>query len=147
MKRLLTLLSASIPDDIKLIVFTDSEHELNTSIKIQSSFLYPEARDKYSSWRTLSNIPKLFFYQIRDVILINRKYNVVGYVATGPGVSILPALLFKLMKVKVIGFESWSRFYQKSYTGKILYLISDMFFVQNKSLLRVYKNAAYKGRL
>jgi UDP-N-acetylglucosamine:LPS N-acetylglucosamine transferase len=79
---------------------------------------------------------------------INQKHSVKAVISTGPGISILTALFFKLFtKAKVIHVETWSRFYSKSLTGRILYRLSDFFFVQNEELLKLYPKAIYRGRL
>ncbi len=48
---------------------------------------------------------------------------------------------------KVVVFESWCRFEHKSITGKVLYRFSDLFFIQNRELQKLYKKAIYRGRL
>lgn len=68
-------------------------------------------------------------------------------ISTGPGVVIFPALISKLLGSRVLHIETWSRFYSKSLTGKIMYYVADEFWVQNKSLQNVYPKSKYCGRL
>lgn len=76
-----------------------------------------------------------------------KKYDNICLISTGPGISILPSLIVRLLNGKVIHIETWSRFYSKSMTGKVMYYISNVFLVQNKTLLSVYPKAKYSGRL
>jgi hypothetical protein len=68
-------------------------------------------------------------------------------VSTGPGIAIIPAIIFRLFKKLVIHVETWSRFYSKSLTGMIMYPVSDIFIIQNIELQCFYKRAIYAGRL
>jgi len=47
----------------------------------------------------------------------------------------------------VIFIESWARVYSKSDSGKLVYPIADLFFVQWKEMEKVYPHAIYAGRL
>ncbi|REL30209.1 PssD/Cps14F family polysaccharide biosynthesis glycosyltransferase [Thalassotalea euphylliae] len=149
MNRLLEKLENSVPKDTYFVVISDSTKELSVKRErdIVESFIYDEARDKHSVIKTIFTLPKLFMSQLFDFTRLRSRYEVTGIITTGPGVSILPALLCKMTGVKVIAFESWSRFHTQSYTGKLLYKIADIFFIQNKSLIKHYPNAVYKGRL
>jgi UDP-N-acetylglucosamine:LPS N-acetylglucosamine transferase len=75
-----------------------------------------------------------------------RKYR-VSIISTGPGISLIPSLIVKVLGGKVIHIETWSRFYTKSGAGKMMYLIADRFYIQNKELSSVYPKATYAGRL
>ena len=68
-------------------------------------------------------------------------------VSTGPGIAILPAILTRSFGGKVVHIETWSRFYSKSMTGKVMYFLANKFYVQNQSLLKLYKQAIYSGKL
>ncbi|HAO9336376.1 TPA: polysaccharide biosynthesis protein, partial [Escherichia coli] len=48
---------------------------------------------------------------------------------------------------KVIYIETWSRFTTYSLSGRIMYRLSNKFYIQNKSLLELYPKAIYSGRL
>ncbi|RWX72776.1 MAG: hypothetical protein Metus_1635 [Candidatus Methanosuratincola subterraneus] len=68
-------------------------------------------------------------------------------VSAGPGMAVPVSVVCKLFGKKVIFIEDWSRVYQKSKTGRAMYNISDLFFVQWPELLRLYPKAIYAGRL
>jgi UDP-N-acetylglucosamine:LPS N-acetylglucosamine transferase len=75
------------------------------------------------------------------------KFHISGAISTGPGIAIIPFIIFKLFRKKTLFIESFCRFSTKSFTGKILYKVSRRFLVQNKELLALYPKAEYCGRL
>jgi len=105
-------------------------------------------RDKYQkyliSFSKLVNAFKLIILTIR-ILRENRNLN--GMVSTGPGVVIIPAIIFRICRKKVVYLETWSRFYSKSITGFFMEKISSLFIVQNKELNKLYKKSEYGGRL
>jgi UDP-N-acetylglucosamine:LPS N-acetylglucosamine transferase len=125
-----------------VIVLTDTHNK-----KITPEILHCELGDfrgkdgfnLYGFFRHLKNI-----YSIVMPII---KSNDVALISTGPGIAILPALLVKVFGGKVVHIETWSRFYSKSGAGKIMYLIADKFYFQNKELSLVYPKGIYAGRL
>jgi UDP-N-acetylglucosamine:LPS N-acetylglucosamine transferase len=68
-------------------------------------------------------------------------------ISTGPGMCIIPSLLFRLLGREVIHLETWSRFDSRSFTGRVMYRVATKFYVQNASLMSLYRNAIYAGRL
>jgi UDP-N-acetylglucosamine:LPS N-acetylglucosamine transferase len=89
-----------------------------------------------------------FFKVISDSIkfLINEKPKVI--ISTGGGFVIPLCYLGKLFGSKIIFIETSSRITEKSLTGRSVYPIADLFFVQWKSLLKYYgKKAIYGGTL
>ena len=78
-------------------------------------------------------------------ILRKEKPNVI--ISTGAGVAIPACFLGKFFfKSKVIFIESFCRIKEPSLSGKLIYPIADLFFVQWKSLLDFYgKKAIYRG--
>lgn len=79
------------------------------------------------------------------IAIIRSNTNVV--ITAGPGVGAIFSYVGKLFGEKVIFIESWARVYSKSDSGKIVYPIADLFFVQWKEMKKVYPNAIYVGRL
>ncbi len=78
-------------------------------------------------------------------ILIKENPNVL--ISTGSNIPIPFFILGKLMGKKLIYIESISRVSKPSLSGRILYRISDMFFIQWVYLKKDYPNAIYAGRL
>jgi len=68
-------------------------------------------------------------------------------ITAGPGVGAIFSYIGKLLGKKVIFIESWARVYSKSDSGKLVYPIADLFFVQWKEMEKVYPNAIYAERL
>jgi len=78
-------------------------------------------------------------------ILLKTKANVV--LSAGPSMTIPFFYLAKLFGKKLIFVESWVRIHHKSLTGRFVYPISDLFFVQWASMKKIYKKAVFAGRL
>ncbi|HBH9612460.1 polysaccharide biosynthesis protein, partial [Escherichia coli] len=88
--------------------------------------------------------PLIIFKQTYSIL---RKKNIKVIVTTGPGIAIAATLAAKLVGTKVIYIETWSRFTTYSLSGRIMYRLSNKFYIQNKSLLELYPKAIYSGRL
>jgi beta-1,4-N-acetylglucosaminyltransferase len=67
--------------------------------------------------------------------------------STGANIAVPISVLGRLMGVKVIHIETGSRVYTMSSTGKLMYRIADLFFVQWQPLQKDYPRAIYAGRL
>jgi len=88
------------------------------------------------------NFLKCLFQTIS--ILIKEKPKVI--ISTGAGVAVPACFLGKFFfKSKVIFIESFCRIKEPSLSGKLIYPIADLFFVQWKSLLNYGEKAIYKG--
>jgi beta-1,4-N-acetylglucosaminyltransferase len=68
-------------------------------------------------------------------------------ISAGPGVGVIFSYIGKFLGKKVVFIESWARVYSKSDSGKLVYPIADLFFVQWKEMKKVYPNSIYAGRL
>jgi len=92
------------------------------------------------------SVKKIFKCGFQTIpILIKEKPDIV--ISTGAGVAIPSCILAKILfRSKIIFIESFCRIDSASMSGKILYHISDLFFVQWKKLLKKYGDKAmYKG--
>ncbi|MCF6245463.1 MAG: hypothetical protein L3J43_10575 [Sulfurovum sp.] len=145
MKRLLTSIENNCNSN-KYISIYENGAFLNEDT-IQKNYEFPTMRDKYSKIKTILNIITGLFKIISLLFHIKRKYDVKIILSTGPGLTILPAYFFKIFQVKLIYIETDCRFTTKSFTGKLLYPISDKFYVPNQSLLKLYPKSEYCGRL
>jgi len=67
-------------------------------------------------------------------------------ISCGTSSSVPISYLGKLMGKKVIFIESWSRVFDRSLSGRLIYPIADLFFVQWKELKALYPKAIYAGR-
>jgi len=69
-------------------------------------------------------------------------------VSTGSEIAIPAFYLAKLLRIKTVFIESWTRVDRPTGTGKIVYRVSDLFLVQWESLLKKYgKKAKYEGAI
>ena len=66
-------------------------------------------------------------------------------ISTGASIAINFALLAKVLGIKFIYIESISRAEELSITGKIVYLLSDEFYVQWPQLTKKYSKVLFKG--
>ena len=79
-------------------------------------------------------------------ILCKEKPNLI--VSTGSEIAIPAFYLAKLLRIKTIFIESWTRVVQPSGTGRVVYPVSDVFLVQWERLLSKYgKKARYEGAI
>lgn len=83
-------------------------------------------------------------FQVAIILLTVRPRVVMG---CGPAVSALVSVAGKLLGAKVIHIETGSRVSALSRSGKIVYNIADLFFVQWPTLKEKYPRAIYAGRL
>lgn len=67
--------------------------------------------------------------------------------STGANIAVPISVFGRLMGVKVIHIETGSRVYTMSSTGKLMYRIAHLFFVQWEPLQKDYPRAVYAGRL
>ena len=69
-------------------------------------------------------------------------------VSTGSEIAIPAFYLARLLGIKTIYIETWTRVIQPSGTGRIVYPVSDIFLVQWERLLTRYGNKAkYEGAI
>jgi len=92
-----------------------------------------------AAWQTLRSTGRAFRV-VRQV----RPHAVIG---AGPSISVPVSLMGKLLGARVIHVESASRVQRLSMTGRILYPVADLFFVQWEDLREQYPKATYAGRL
>jgi UDP-N-acetylglucosamine:LPS N-acetylglucosamine transferase len=68
-------------------------------------------------------------------------------ISSGAGIALPGIILAKsIFRAKVVFIESLAYINKSTYTGRIAYYFSDVFFVQHKDLLKTYKKAIL-GRL
>lgn len=141
MSRLIRGLSGVNPQNF--IALTDST---KGQISCDEFFIVNEVRDKYSrqSFAPLINI----LFVIKLLVRIRNQYNVKVVISTGPGIGLIAAVFFKfLCGARVIHIETWSRFYSRSLTGRMMYQVADVFYIQNRELVGLYPKAVFSGRL
>ena len=79
-------------------------------------------------------------------ILLKEKPKLI--ISTGSEIAIPAFYLAKLLRIKTVFIESWTRVDRPTGTGKIVYPVSDLFLVQWERLLPKYgKKARYEGAI
>lgn len=106
-----------------------------------------ELRNKFSKRKYILSIIPVLADHFRTNLALHKNYKISMMLSTGPGLAIPASIICRLKKIPIVYVESWSRFYSLSITGKFMNIISDLFIVQNKSLLKLSKKAKYGGRL
>nr|BCB97489.1 hypothetical protein [Shewanella vesiculosa] len=142
MRRLLNQLKKASPE-MKFVSIADVPDVLGAIQHLEC----PEPRDKFSRWGSPLKVPYSALITLIQCIRLSFKHEISGIVSTGPGMAVLPSILFRLLSKQVIYIESWSRFYSGSLTGRFMYFIANVFYVQNKSMLAIFPKAKYSGRL
>lgn len=109
---------------------------------LDNAYLLSYNSDLYSS---KAIIPTIQLYL--EIARIISKEQPDAIISTGGGAIALPAFLSgKLIRSKLIYIEHIGRFDSPSKLGKVLYHLSDRFFVQNLDLLQCYgSKAEYHG--
>jgi UDP-N-acetylglucosamine:LPS N-acetylglucosamine transferase len=116
----------------------------------QKKIIYPDKiirikRNADFNENKLNIFLKTIFSFFKAIKIINKnKINVI--ISCGPGVSIPFFYAGFLLRKKLIFIESWLRLTSKSISGKLIYLIANLFFVQWKENLTNYPKALYRGR-
>lgn len=67
--------------------------------------------------------------------------------SSGPSVAVPVCILARLLGVKVIFVETGSRVSSLSTTGRIMYRVANLFFVQWPDLQKRYPRSVYAGRI
>jgi len=114
---------------------------------IVEPFFCIDARDKHYWYKNFFVFFAYIFLSIIQMFRIVFKYKVVGMISTGPGLAVIPGLICRLLRKKVIFFEDWCRFATPSLAGRIMYPIANVFFVQHESIRKFYPKSIYMGRL
>lgn len=101
----------------------------------------------YINNRTILRAIKWFFQSLVAAYHIIKEQQPTLLISTGGGDLAVPVFIVgRLLGIKLLYIEHIGRFNSPSSTGRILYWLSDRFFVQSKPLLRCYgKKAEYHG--
>jgi UDP-N-acetylglucosamine:LPS N-acetylglucosamine transferase len=130
--------------DINFVGILEGSHAEFFGIK--NYFIF-SLRDKNNLFISFLIFFFVLFFDLFKILWLILKYKPIGLISSGPGSVILAAFLFKFFKRKIVFIENASRLTTRSITGKIMYHLSDKFYIQNIELLDVYPNAIYAGLL
>ncbi len=142
MRRLLIQLRKASPD-LKFVSIADVPDTLGALQHLEC----PEPRDKFARWSSPFRLCYAGIVSLVQCLRLSRQHKISGIVSTGPGMAVLPSIWFRLSGKHVVYIESWSRFFSGSLTGHVMYRVSNCFYVQNRSMNKVFPKAKYAGRL
>ena len=140
-----------------LILYRDIKDAFECSFMLESSDpLTPKKLEGVTIYRAVAVrgkkesailiIPRLFWCTIQSFFVILRaRPDIV--LSTGPGFAGPICIWGKIFGKKIIFIESWSRVTTKSWPGKLLYPITDQFYVQWPEEKENYPKSIYVGRL
>jgi beta-1,4-N-acetylglucosaminyltransferase len=101
---------------------------------------------KWHHQRNYLPIGRILLSILQQLIIVLRvRPNVVF--STGPGIAIPSAVWGRLFGAKIIHIETAARMIRLSTSGRIMYKLAHLFFVQWESMLDQYPKAIYAGRL
>lgn len=120
------------------ILITESAH-----VSRAFDAVYPLELVNRKSIRYLFRFAKSFL-TIRKILKKERPTHIVSF---GAMCTVPVCLIGKLMGMKVIHVESFTRIRDLSLTGKILYPFADLFIVQWQQLAHKYPKAVFGGAL
>lgn len=89
----------------------------------------------------------LFLVNLWEAWRILRKERPTLLLSTGAGPAVPFALVGKLLGIRTIFIETFTRVTQPSLTGRIMYYVADRFFYQWKPLERYFPKGIYGGPL
>lgn len=92
--------------------------------------------------RNLRNLLRNFFLALQ----ILRKEKPSMLISTGAGVGVPFIYAAKLLGIRTVFIEAWTRVESLSMTGKLVYPVVDHLYVQYPELAEKYKKAHYKGQ-
>ena len=113
--------------------------EYSTEVNEQKAY-YIYQVNRIESISLLKMIANIF---ISFRVFIKERPDVV--ICTGVLATIPMCLFVKLFKKRLIYIESFAKVTSPTKSGKLLYKLSDQFYVQWESMKRIYPNAIYLG--
>jgi UDP-N-acetylglucosamine:LPS N-acetylglucosamine transferase len=131
--------------NVKYILISDA------NVNIPGIGLHLERNiSKFTKVRSFMNLFMFFIYYVRlffssFVYVLSKKPEIL--ISFGPILAIPYLFRGRLFRIEVIHVETWSRFYSRSFTGRIAYYLATKFIVQNKELQKLYPKSIYGGRL
>lgn len=144
MRRLIENLPGLNSSGLAKVAFTEGKAPSVASFEEHVMCL--PLRDK-AKGIVVSQAFKAIWLNTRVFWALNRRWDIRLMITTGPGIAVLAALLGRILGIRVLHVETQCRFYSKSMSGRLMYYLSDHFYVQNKELLQLYPKAIWCGRL
>jgi UDP-N-acetylglucosamine:LPS N-acetylglucosamine transferase len=98
--------------------------------------------------RNIGRNPLLMARAFFIIFRILRRERPKAIVSTGAEIAIPAFFLARLLRIRTIYIETWTRVVEPSGTGRLVYPVSDVFLVQWQQLLTKYgKKAKFEGAI
>lgn len=99
-------------------------------------FVNDPKRNPFKMVLNLFQSVRIFLKEMPDLVI-----------STGAGMAIPTCFISKIFGKKIIFIESMAAVYRPSFSGRMVYPISDLFIIQWRSLKKFYPKAVYGGIL
>ena len=144
-KEILTLVDM-LGDDLQFGYLIVKDDEVSEQIIRSPGPVYYVLRPRDKQHRLLHDITKTL-HSAMDSWRAIRRFKPHAVISSGPSVAVPVCVLARLSGRKVIFVETGSRITALSLTGRIMYRVAHLFFVQWPELQQRYPRAIYAGRL
>jgi|SRR5688572_6220480 len=125
----------SVYEGLEHFYVLDDKVLLPQDMQGKTHFVHHSERD----WLTLLNLIAAWRILRRE-----RPHLILS---TGAGVVVPFAIVAKLLRIRIVFVESFTRVTSPSLTGRIMYRLADRFFYQWKSLEHFFPSGVYGGPL
>ena len=132
--------------DLEYAYVLVSDDELSESKITRPGPVYRVVRPRDKVHNVVRDVYKALQCAVQSARIV-RRVRPDAFLSTGPSVAVPVAVAARLAGAKVIFVETGSRVQALSMTGKIMYRLAHLFFVQWEPLLSRYPRARYAGRL
>lgn len=102
---------------------------------------------KFRGPRAIAAVAAAFCAEFLAAPFLLRQLRPCGLVAFGPLFCLPVCIWARVMGLRVVYVESWSRFYEPSLTGRAMGILANRIYYQNETLGNHLKGASYGGRL
>ncbi len=141
---------------LKLVDMLDDQHQYHYVVSEEDNLSIAKIRKPgpiHRLWRPRGKKTRLPIALLRTVgvalqsLLVLLQVRPKAILSTGPAIAVPISLLGRLLRIRIIFVETGSRVTSLSLTGRIMYNIADLFFVQWPQLQEKWPRALYEGRL
>ena len=122
-----------------------ADDEVSESKLRRSGPVYRVLRPRNKTHRLLGDVLKTLWSGLQSLGIVLRFWP-DAVLTSGPSVAVPACVAARLLGRKVIFVETGSRVTALSMTGRIMYHVANLFFVQWPELLDDYPTAVYAGR-
>ena len=139
------ILTDQLKEDLNLCYVINKRHLNNPNLLGLKGEIYPLLGARTITSGLISDIlgTLAMFFQALFILL---KSNPDAIISTGTSPAIPFSYLGKVTRKKIIFIETWCRVSSRSGSGRLVYPIADLFFVQWKRMKALYARAIYAGR-